>query len=101
MRPFRPHEESEADADGAKWAWQLGYEPMQLARLFQRLQQRDAGQANLKPSFLRSHPIHADRFQAITQQANQLKTQTPEAKYYVGIENLRERIPRTKREFDE
>ena len=99
MRPFRPHEESEADADGAKWAWQLGYDPMQLAHLFKRLQQRDAGQQDLKPSFLRSHPIHADRFQAIAKLANQWKSKDRQASFYVGIENLRKRIARTKREF--
>ena len=75
MQPFRPEEESQADADGARWAWQLGYDPMQLANVFQRLHQRDAGRPNLKPSFLQSHPFHQDRYQAIAKQAGELKRQ--------------------------
>ena len=36
-RPFRPEDEATADRDGATWAFELGYEPREMARLFKRL----------------------------------------------------------------
>ena len=90
-QPFRPDEETEADEDGARWAWQLGYEPMELAKVFHRLHQRDADQPNFKPSFLQSHPFHKDRYQAIAKQSDALKRQRPKAKYHIGTGNLRRR----------
>ena len=40
-RPFRPEDESEADRDGAAWAYRAGYDPREMAALFERLHQRD------------------------------------------------------------
>ncbi len=100
-QPFRPEQETEADADGARWAFQLGYEPDELARLFASLHERDQHRPQVMPSFLRSHPFHQDRFRDIARLAETLKQQQPANRLYVGQENLKRRIPRTTREFAE
>lgn len=101
-QPFRPEEETEADADATKWLFALGYEPIELARVFQRLQTRDANQPDFRPAFLRSHPFHIDRFNAIQEQVKALHQAHPEkSATYIGRENLRRRIPRTQRAFRE
>jgi predicted Zn-dependent protease len=101
MQPFRPQEETQADQDGARWAFQLGYDPAELARVFSTLQERDRRRPNMVPSFLRSHPYHEDRFRAIARLAEMLKERQPTAQLYVGKENLKRRIPRSTRAFRE
>ena len=101
MQPFRPEEETQADEDGARWAFELRYDPIELARVFSSLQERDRGRPEFMPSFLRSHPVHEDRFRAITMLSTTLKKQDSSIKLYIGRENLKRRIPRDKRAFDE
>ena len=72
-RPFRPEDETQADEDGAPWAFRAGYDPMDMARLFQRMAQRDGRATRTIPEFVRSHPYHDSRFQAIVQLSDQLK----------------------------
>ena len=101
-RPFRPEQESEADEDAANWAFSLGYDAMELARIFKRLHDRDAHLPDFRPGFLRSHPFHIDRFNAIQQQVTALERAHPEKSHkYIGRENLKRRIPRTRRVFPE
>lgn len=64
-RPFRPEDESQADADGATWAHRAGYDPREMARLFMKLHKRDGRQDVIGLSFFRTHPFHIDRFHAI------------------------------------
>ena len=40
-RPIRPREETEADQDGARWAFELGHDPTETARVFLRLHEPD------------------------------------------------------------
>lgn len=72
-RPFRAEDETQADADGATWAFRAGYDPLDMARLFQLMAERDGNAGNMIPEFLRSHPYHENRFQAIVQLSEQLK----------------------------
>ena len=41
-RLFHPEEERVTDHDEADWAFRLGYEPQEMAQLFQQMQQREA-----------------------------------------------------------
>ncbi len=51
-RPFRPEEESEADADAVKWTYRLGYDPREFAKLFLRMEKEGDGRtANLPVLF--------------------------------------------------
>lgn len=100
-RPFRPDEETQADFDGATWAYEAGYDPRELAQLFLRLHQRDGQPAFGPPPFLRTHPFHLDRYDAILERYTELAASAPRESLYVGRRNLRELIPRRKRAFDE
>jgi predicted Zn-dependent protease len=79
-RPFRAEDETQADADGATWAFRAGYDPMDMARLFQHMAERDGNAGNMVPEFLRSHPYHENRFQAIVQLSQQLQEEAERAK---------------------
>jgi predicted Zn-dependent protease len=98
-RPFRPEQEAEADLDAAQWTFQAGYEPMELARMFLRLQERDQERPFPFASFLRSHPFPGDRYEAVRARCHELLRQNPEARLYVGRENLRQRTPRSQNLF--
>jgi predicted Zn-dependent protease len=103
-RPFQPEEETEADEDGVTWAYRLGYDPLQFAHLFLRMQERDGNKPDWRdamPSFFRSHPAHGDRYQAVVARVEELKRREPRGKLYVGEENLRRLIPRSKHAYDE
>ena len=101
MRPFRPEEEAEADEDGARWAYAAGYDPREMAALFLRMQERDRDKPNGMPAFLRTHPFHIDRYQAVLSLYDELQRQNPQPKLYIGRENLARRIPRSVKAFEE
>jgi len=101
MRPFRPADESDADADGATWAFRNGYDPRELAALFARLAERDGDRNNRTPAFFRTHPYHADRYAAIMTLSDELQAAEPHDDLYKGSENLRRRVTRAQREFPE
>ncbi len=99
-RPFRPEQETQADADATRWTWQAGYDPRQMADLFDRLHERDAGRnGGQVPSFMRSHPYHWERSRAIREQTVDLMNQRRRGKLYVGRTNLARRIPRDEKRF--
>jgi predicted Zn-dependent protease len=100
MRPFRPEEETEADQDGARWAFQLQYDSSEMARVFLKLSQRDRGRPAFMPSFLRSHPFHEDRYAAILRQTDEMKAKRHDARLYVGRQNLETRLTRTEKQFE-
>ena len=98
-QPFRPEDELEADRDGARWAYQTGYDPRELAKLFERL--RGDGPAGIAlPPFLQSHPDPASRRKAVLDAYEELQRQRPADRLYVGKENLRRRVARSRREFE-
>jgi predicted Zn-dependent protease len=100
-KPFRPELEAEADRDGARWAYLAGYDPREMARLFLELGKRRNNSPRLLPEFLRSHPAPEGRHQAIMELYDQLQQEQPKKKLYIGKENLRRRMPRAQREFNE
>ncbi len=93
LRPFRPEDEAAADADGAQWAFDLGYDPDALADMFLRMHRRDQSdqRAGQVPSFLRSHPYHIDRYRALQKQSQRLRLEQPQKSLRVGAENLKQR----------
>jgi predicted Zn-dependent protease len=78
MTPFGSELEKEADLDGARWSFQLGYDPLEMAQVFRRLHERDKNRQVPLPSFLRSHPFHIDRFKAIQDERNRLVKANPQ-----------------------
>lgn len=94
--PIHPDEEAEADQDAVSWMYQLGYDPEQLARLFQRLASNAQGNAELIPGFLRTHPLMKDRAAKVLEQTKQLQTANPQANLIVGTEALKRRSPAKK-----
>ena len=98
-KPFRPEDESEADKDGATWAYELGYDPREMAKLFLRMNERDRGVKPGLPTFMRTHPYHLDRYEALTNRFKQLQADKPKDDLYIGTENLVRRVPRSKKEF--
>ncbi len=100
-RPFRPEDEAIADRDGAAWAWRAGYDPREMAALFNRLHQRDNDPKIPFASFFRTHPYSDDRCAAILKQYDDLQQQDPQASLYRGKENLARRIPKSQQEFPE
>jgi predicted Zn-dependent protease len=101
-RPFRPEDERDADRDGVAWSFAAGYDPREMARLFQR--QGAKGKADdeqiVWPSFFRTHPYDHERHQAILKQFAQLRRQEPKKKLFIGETNLAERRSRKQMEAD-
>jgi predicted Zn-dependent protease len=98
-RPFRSEDEAEADLDAAKWMFELGYDPLEMAALFRRFDQRSPADPVRMPGFLRTHPYHADRFEAVKQLSLRLQAGNPDTDLYVGRTNLQKRIPRRIKQF--
>jgi len=100
-RPFRPEDETVADHDATVWMFRNGYDPREFAKLFRELQSRDRGKDEMVPMFFRTHPYHQDRYAAVMKTYRELHATAPDRKLYVGQQNLRRRVPRSKREFPE
>lgn len=101
-RPFRPEDERDADHDGVAWSFAAGYDPREMARLFQALEKKSsAGKMNDVPwaTFFRSHPYNAERKAAIMKQF-QMLNQSPSKHphLYIGRENLLARRSRQQME---
>jgi predicted Zn-dependent protease len=92
LQPFRQEYELEADLDGARWAYQAGYDCRELALLFLRLHQQGQDGRLPLPEFLQSHPASLDRHAAIMQMYQQLQAAKPVAELVIGADNLRRRI---------
>jgi predicted Zn-dependent protease len=100
-RPFRPEQEIEADADAVKWMVESGYDAWELAHLFAKWQQRDGAKAAMRPTFLRTHPLHVERRDAVRREMEQAVGNRRAMSLYRGRENLKRRITRREREFRE
>jgi predicted Zn-dependent protease len=100
-RPFRPEDEAAADRDGAEWAYRAGYDPREMAALFDRLHRRDSDPKLPFGSFFRTHPYSDDRSEAIMKQYDELRQKDPRDALYRGKKNLTQRIARSQQEFPE
>jgi predicted Zn-dependent protease len=79
-RPFRPEDETEADLDGATWAYRAGYDPRELAKLFLVFEKRSKGNDAWMPAFFRTHPYNHQRYEAVLQRYEELQRTERRAK---------------------
>jgi predicted Zn-dependent protease len=95
-RPFRPEDERDADRDGVAWSYAAGYDPRELAKLFQKLGAKSSGAEEMPWStFFRSHPYNHEREEAIQKQFSQNhKKKSKPAPLFIGQENLANRKSR-------
>jgi len=101
-RPFQPEDETQADHDGITWAYRLGYDGREMADLFLRLHERDKDKPGMAmPAFLRSHPFHIDRYRALLARHQELSRTEPNGNLYIGRQNLRLRLTRDQRVFNQ
>lgn len=100
-RPFRPEDEAQADLDATNWMYRAGYDPQELAKLFLRFEELAKQRGQVSLPFLRTHPYNRDRYEAVLKRLRELTAAEPRADLYVGTRNLWERVPRSKREFEE
>lgn len=71
---FSREYETEADILGAQILARAGYDPRDLATMFQRIQQAGGGSSG---GFLSSHPSPANRYARINQEAQYLRVENP------------------------
>jgi predicted Zn-dependent protease len=98
-RPFRPEDERDADRDGVAWSCAAGYDPRELAKLFQKIQKKGATSPGVDEmpwaTFFRSHPNSEERHDAIMKQYNQAHKKKPKLEpLFIGRQNLINRISR-------
>jgi predicted Zn-dependent protease len=95
-RPFRPEDERDADRDGVTWSYAAGYDPRELAKLFQKKTGKSSMTEELPwATFFRSHPNDQERQEAILKQFKQLHHKQPLPQpLAIGRENLINRFSR-------
>ena len=71
---FSREYETEADILGAQILARAGYDPRDLATMFQRIQEQGGGSSG---GFLSSHPSPANRYARINQEAQYLRVENP------------------------
>ncbi|MBN2474444.1 MAG: M48 family metalloprotease [Pirellulales bacterium] len=91
MRPVEPQSEAQADRDGARWAYQAGYDPREMGRLVLRPHNGEANQQLPGVSFSPPHASREDRHQAIFQEYERLQEAAPNAALYIGKGNPQRR----------
>ena len=100
-RPFGPAEELDADTDGITWAYHVGYDPLALAQVYTAMEAAGLTTPAFLPSFLRTHPLTADRREHLLTIYNSLQAAQPQPHLYLGRQNLVRRLARQQREFAE
>lgn len=93
LRPFRPEDEAEADRDGAKWIYELGYDPRALARMFERIGRKKNGADVVMLPMFQSHPKFSERQRDVLQVYDQLQKKRPKKNLELGVKNLADRRP--------
>lgn len=97
-RPFRPEDERDADRDGVAWSYAAGYDPRELAKLFQKLEKKSSQPAKGGDApwatFFRSHPYHHERQEAVLKQFQSLRPKKSKVPLSVWRENLINRTSR-------
>jgi len=100
-RPFRPEDETAADRDAVRWTYELGYDPRAVLAVFEAIRRQKKGPPILLPAFLQSHPSPESRSKDVLNLYEELTRGGDDVKLYVGKENLRRRIARSRQEYRE
>jgi predicted Zn-dependent protease len=112
---YRQFQEFEADARGLKFSTEAGYDPSAAEKVMLRLgekykEESRPGKAadpvaelqvaikTAAGSYFRSHPPTPDRVERLRRQASQ---HTGGRKFYIGAENLKQRLTRLQKEIPE
>jgi len=98
---FRPEDETAADRDAARWAFEAGYDPRAVLAVFDAIRRQRKNPPIPLPAFLQSHPPPENRGKEVMSLYEELTRESAGAKLYVGKENLRRRIARSRKEFPE
>lgn len=101
MKPFHPSDELEADTDGITWAYELGYDPRSVEDMYAAVEKGALPGGRFMPIFLQTHPPSEERRQNLADRIAQLERDNPKRDLYLGVENLRRRIPKSERRFAE
>lgn len=113
--PFASYQELDADAQGERMSIESGYDPAAAPRLFERLTVRlaeplrvqaatPAGEVTQSAgeaidSFLRSHPPSQERARDLDALVARNRTAFQGKPFYAGRQNLRDRVPKSVREY--
>ncbi len=100
-RPFRPEDETAADRDAARWAFESGYDPRAMLDVLEAIRRQKKGLTIPLPFFLRSHPAPETRGEDVLKVFKELTGDSPGAKLYLGKENLRRRVALSRHRFPE
>jgi predicted Zn-dependent protease len=112
---FSAEQESEADAQGERLSIEAGYDPDAAAALFTRMQRAlheprrvqsttplgEAAQASIEAleAYFRTHPPTEQRVRKLNEMVAQHHRELAGRAFYVGKQNVRERVPRSIREY--
>jgi predicted Zn-dependent protease len=112
---FSPQQELEADAQGERLSVESGYDPDAEAALFARMKTKfhepsrvqattpagevteAAGEA--MGSYFRTHPPSEERVRRLNDMLARHRAELAGRSFYVGKENLRERVPKSSHEY--
>jgi predicted Zn-dependent protease len=100
-QPFGPDEELEADQDGITWAYRLGYDPRTVEQVYLAMENAGLTAPAFLPTFLRTHPLTADRREHLRTTYANLQAAQPNPRLYLGRQNLTRKITRQDQEFAE
>jgi beta-barrel assembly-enhancing protease len=111
---YNKYQELEADTQGLSYAVQAGYDPASAALVFQRLQQISYSASAAPPSpvgqvvvaagdalrdYFRSHPAFGDRIDRLVRYVEQNRRSLRGRTFYVGRQNLAQKVPRRQQQF--
>jgi predicted Zn-dependent protease len=112
---YTKYQEVEADAGGVRLSIEAGYDPEAGAVIFNRLKERLGGPTRPRPrtpvgeltrameeamgSYFTSHPASEERARRLADLVFENRRRLSGRTFYVGVENYRQRIPRTQQEF--
>lgn len=88
---FSRSAESDADLLGARIMAKAGYDPVEMARFFEKLEQQEKRTGRSIPQFLSDHPSPGNRVKAVSEEVKLL----PKREYAKGDPAELERIKRT------
>jgi predicted Zn-dependent protease len=91
----------DADRDSVTWAFELGYDPRAVLRIYDTFEANGKNAPEFMPAFLRTHPLTAERRENLQQTFTALTAANPNTRLYIGRENFERKLTRKQRESPE